>query len=247
MELVEYGFHDLCISKILDQNENITEGFEFGSFNSTENSLWLVTRDAPTPDEFEVLETVPGMQGSYDFSDLGTGERFFQNREVSYQCLFISQEYIDRKTIEHELKRKLMPLGIQNLYDSHMPVHHWQGKCKSVSVDDDAKYGKLTVTVTFSCYPFAISNYPEGDDLWDDAYFPDWTFSEQKYSVNGFKIINVLNPGSKSVQANLKMSGTVRIEGDVVAGQATLKRGLNSFQISGNGTIEFIFYREEMF
>lgn len=251
-----YDFHDLGTHDDDDLERAIDEGFIFGSYSSADNDMFLISRDAPTPNENEITESVPYMQGVYDFSQLNGGERYFDNREITYQVMLFEKDYPTRKYAEQEIKRQLMPLGIQPLYDSHDKGYHWLGKCKSVSVDDDAEKGTLSCSVVFDCYPFAIYNEAEGSDIWDDVYFPHWVFQETKYTVNGSQSISLFNIGSKSAECELIVTGTVIVSGDfgtlnLTAGnykdtQLVLAMGENKLTLAGNGTIEFKFYREEM-
>lgn len=232
------------------------EGFTFGGFDSMGNRMFVTQREAPTPSEREIVETVPYMQGVYDFSQLNGGERYFDNREITYQVMLFEQDYPTRKYAEQEIKRQLMPLGIQPLYDSHDNGYHWLGKCKSVTVEDDEAKGTLSCSIVFDCYPFAIYNEAEGSDIWDDVYFPHWIFQETKYTVNGSQSISLFNIGSKSAECELIVTGTVNVSGsfgtlNLTAGnykdtQLVLAMGENKLALSGDGTIEFKFYREEM-
>lgn len=232
------------------------ESFTFGEYNSMDNRMFVATREAPTPEEREIVESVPYMQGVYDFSQLNGGERYFDNREITYQVMLFEQDYPTRKYAEQEIKRQLMPLGIQPFYDSHDNGYHWLGKCKSVSVDDDEAKGTLSCSIVFDCYPFAIYNEAEGSDIWDDVYFPHWIFQETKYTVNGSQSISLFNIGSKSAECELIVTGTVNVSGsfgtlNLTVGnykdtQLVLAMGENKLTLSGNGTIEFKFYREEM-
>ena len=251
-----YDFHDLGKYSDEELERQITEGFVFGNYDSRENNMFLISRDAPTPSENEITESVPYMQGVYDFSQLNGGERYFDNREITYQVMLFEKDYPTRKYAEQEIKRQLMPLGIQPLYDSHDNGYHWLGKCKSVSVEDDAEKGTLSCSVVFDCYPFAIYNSTEGSDIWDDVYFPHWIFQETKYTVNGSQSISLFNIGSKSAECELIVTGTVNASGsfgtlNLTAGnykdtQLVLTMGENKLTLSGNGTIEFRWHREEM-
>ena len=232
------------------------ESFTFGEYNSMDNRMFMANREAPTPSEREIVESVPYMQGVYDFSQLNGGERYFDNREIAYQVMLFEQDYPTRKYAEQEIKRQLMPLGIQPLYDSHDNGYHWLGKCKSVTVEDDVEKGTLSCTIVFDCYPFAIYNSAEGSDIWDDVYFPHWVFQNTKYTVSGAQSISLFNIGSRSVECEMVVNGDITVIGDfgsveLTSGdyqdtQIVLAMGENHLTLSGNGTIEFKFYREEM-
>ena len=251
----DYDFHDLGKYTDEELERQITEGFIFGDYDSRENNMFLISRDAPTPSEKEITESVPYMQGVYDFSTLNF-DRYFDNREVTYQVMLFENEYENRKHPEQDIKRSLMKLDIQPLYDTHDQGYHWLGKCKSVTVEDDAEKGTLACTVVFDCYPFAIYNEVEGSDIWDDVYFPHWIFQETKYTVNGSQSISLFNIGSRSVECEMVVTGDITVIGDfgsvgLTSGdyqdtQIVLAMGENHLTLSGNGMIEFRFYREEM-
>lgn len=256
---MKYDFHDLLQRTDDELEQQIIEGFKFGEYDSTEHDMFLISRDAPTPDEKEIVESVPYMQGVYDYSRLDTsGDRYFDNREITYQVMLFGAEYADRKSAEQEIKRQIMPLGVQNLIDTHDQDYHWQGKCKSITVDDDAKQSTLACTLVFDCYPFAIRNHSEKADIWDEVYFPHWLFQNLKFTVatGESKEIKVQNIGSRTLNPNVEVVGTVTVSGSF--GQVTFKEGTynntqiilvtgeNNFTLSGNGSITFVYYLEEM-
>ncbi|KRL40737.1 hypothetical protein [Liquorilactobacillus nagelii] len=250
----QYSFADTLVNSKDNQAQPI-ERITFGSFDSAEKGWWLMDRSAPTPSEKEITETIPYSQGILDFSTLGI-DRFFDNRDITYQFKNIGNRYDERKVIENEIKRMLMPLGTQALFDSHEPGLHWLGKCKSVTVTDDANYQSLTATVIFSCYPFAIGNSAEGSDIWDDVFFPNWVFQDTSFTVNGTQSINLINIGSHTAEVKIVVTGTVSITGDfgsmtLTTGtytdtQLTLAVGENKLTLNGSGTINFEFYKEVM-
>lgn len=235
------------------------ESFTFGEYNSMDNRMFVTQREAPTPSEREIVETVPYMQGVYDFSQLN-GQRFYENREITYQVILFEKKYPNRKIAEQEIKRQLMQLGIQNLYDSHDKGYHWSGKCKSVSVDDDEAKGTLSCSIVFDCYPFAISNNLEGSDAWNDVFFPHYFFQKVKYDLGDKQTIYLYNIGSNVVQCGIRVDGGTAVvsgpfsttnehefpEGHYPNATLMLSVGKNEITISGTGTIEFRFYREEM-
>lgn len=251
----QYSFVDTGPTTVGSNEAVITEGLTFGDFNSHSQGWWLIDRQAPSPGEKTITETIPYSQGVLDFSILGD-DRFFNNRDVTYQIKKINEDYADRKIIENMLKNKLMPLGIQVIKDSHDGGLHWLGKCKSVSVSDDAKNRTLTATVVFDCYPFAISDNPEGSDIWDDVFFPDWVFQDTSYTVNGTRSINLMNIGAHTVDVEIIVTGSITVTGafgsmDLTAGTYTdtplaISRGDNALTLKGSGTVEFKFYKEVM-
>lgn len=251
-----YDFRDILPTDSDNSNTvEAIEGFQFGNYVSSEHDLFLIERNAPTPTEKEIVETVPYMQGQYDFSMIGT-DRFFSNRTVTFKVAIFSIEYTERKQVENLMKMSLMPLGIQNLYDTHNIGYHWQGKCKSITVDDDAEKRMLTATIEFDCYPYAISDTAEGSDVWDSVYFPNWIFQNVKYTVNGATKINLYNVGAHTTNMILVVDGNFTLHDDTGAYELTtgtytnsevsLSPGVNTLSLVGIGTIEFKFYQEVM-
>ena len=55
----------------------IKEYITFGDFDSRKSGWYLQKREAPTPDEKEIVESIPYMQGELDFSS-ALGERVFE-------------------------------------------------------------------------------------------------------------------------------------------------------------------------
>ena len=113
-----------------------TEGIIIDSFNSMQENLFLIDRAAPSPDEKEVVESIPFMNGSYDFSMI-FGERFFEDRELTYQFMLFNSPYSDRKVFETKLKRKLLTIGITEIYDTHDKDYFWLGKVTRIDVRDN--------------------------------------------------------------------------------------------------------------
>lgn len=247
-----FDFRDMLSDPSVPFEQIPLEGIVFGDFDSRKEGWFLTARDAPSPDEQEVVENVPFRQGVFDFSTY-QGDRFFKNRQIKYTLMYFGDydAYDDRKDIEQEIKRQLVPQTITELYDTHDIIYHWRGKVKSVEVEDDAKFGTLTATVTFDCYPFAIRDGDEFDDVWDDVYFPHWIFQEKTYTVNGNTTIRLANIGSRMMEVICKVkSGSVTYNGATIsAGQAerfSLRKGSTRLAFSGDGMIEFSGTREEM-
>ena len=250
---MQYWFRGLEPTDFVVGEDKPTEGFLFGDFDSRDSDWWLVSRDAPTPEENVITETVPYMQGVYDFS-MFQGERFFGNRDITYKVFYSGSVYRDRKGFEQDIKRQLMPFGEQTLTDTHEEVYYWRGKCKSVEVEDTA--GGMMATIVFDCYPFAFTSHNEGADYWDDVYFPHWVWQETKYKVSADQSITLYNLGSRPVPTSFEVTGKVTIKGKFGTVELTadnyakteivLAMRANKISLSGSGTILFKFTREEM-
>lgn len=226
----------------------IKEMIEFAGFNTREYNMFLVNRDAPSPEEKEIIEDIPFSQGVFDFSMI-FGERFFKNRDITYEFLLIEHEYRDRAEFETMLKQRLLPHGIQKLYDSHDNSFYWLGKCKSIEVDHDHKFNTLRVTLEFDCYPFMMSINTYFDDIWDNFYFVKDIANFTKYDVKGARELMLINISNNEVPLEVIASSEMKlsINGDdyTIASENNLNRdfslksGENKIFVEGTGLISF--------
>lgn len=158
----------------LDMSIKVKEHVVFGDFNSLERNMYLIDRSAPTPSEKEAIESIPFMQGAFDFSMI-MGERVFTNRSVSYTFHLYEEDYDTRKFSQTAFENELMRKGRVKLTDTYSPGYYFLGKCTSVDTQDDHEYKRLIVSAEFDCYPFKISTLAEGHDIWDEINFElDW-------------------------------------------------------------------------
>lgn len=233
----------------------IKEMIEFAGFNTKDNHLYLINRNAPSPAEKEVIEDIPFMQGVLDFS-MVLGERVFQNREIEYEFLLLDSNYRDRAVFETILKQKLMPFGQQKLYDSHDNGYFWLGKCKSVEVEHDHQFNLLRATIVFDCYPFMFTLSSYFDDVWDSFDFNDGIAGFTKYKVVSNKDIILINTGTTSIEPEIETSSDIKVTLDnqvfvIKKGMSSnlslsLKPGINKIKIDGNATVSFRWSAEVM-
>lgn len=233
----------------------IKEHIRFMDFNSKEEGYYLIDRDAPSPDEKEIIEDIPFMQGVHDFSML-LGERIFKNRKITYEFWLPNRFYDQRKLLEQRVKRQLMMHGISQLFDTHDESFYWLGKCEEVKVDDNEETHTLTVKITFDCYPFMIASESYFTDIWDTFNFNHHVANWTKYVIQGEKEIFLINTGDTSLSPTVITDSDMKI---ILRGQTysfkkgenkdflmKLERGVNYLKIVGTGTIQFRFNAEVM-
>ena len=237
----------------VDMTIEIKEGITFNNFDTRENDMYLIDRSAPTPAEKEIIENVPFAHGVYDFSNI-LGERIFSNRTISYTFHIHEHDYDRRKHEQTVLENKLLGTHITRLEDSYDENYYYLGKCVSVNTTDDHVYNRLIVVIDFDCYPFKISKLPEGHDIWDEFNFELDISQEVQHTVNGTKEITLYNVGTPSAVPSIIASSEMTIKKGAVS--VTVPRGTsksellrlsageNKLKVTGNGTIEFDFYKE---
>ena len=234
----------------------INEYIQFMNFNSKNEKLYLIERNAPTPDEKEILKDIPFKQGVLDFSAL-LGSRVFKNREIEYVFMLFNTPYNQRKILERNIKQKLMVHPRNKLFDTHDGNYYWLGKCKSVEVDNGEQFNQLKVTIAFDCYPYMFSNTNYFDDYWDTFEFDEDVANYTKYVVNGSLDFPLFNAGSVAVKPEItvdsRFSVKVNDEKPIIfeAGSKqdyylSLRPGVNDVHVEGTGTIKFHYQKEVM-
>ena len=234
----------------------INEYIQFMSFNSKNEKLYLIERNAPTPEEKEILKDIPFKQGVLDFSAL-LGGRVFKNREIEYVFMLFNTPYERRKIVERNIKQKLMVHSKNKLFDTHDSNYYWLGKCKSVEVENGEQFNQLKVTITFDCYPYMFSNINYFDDYWDTFEFDEDVANYTKYIVKGSLDFLLFNAGSVAVKPKItvdsRFSVKVNDEEPIIfeAGSKqdyylSLRPGVNDVHVEGTGTIKFHYRKEVM-
>lgn len=234
----------------------IKDYIQFMNFNSKNEKLYLMERDAPTPDEKEILKDLPFRHGVLDFSML-LGDRVFKNRTLTYTFLYLDTKEKQIYQLETRIKQKLMVHGRNKIYDTHDPNYYWLGKCKSVKADRDTSFNRLKVTVEFDCYPYMFSHTNYFDDYWDSFEFDDDVANYSKYIVKESLSFPLYNAGVVSVRPQIivdsHFSVTVNDEKSIIFEPSrtgnyyiSLRPGVNEVRVEGNGTIQFHYQREVM-
>lgn len=256
----QYDFRDLSKRESVESDNQIDHGIRFGGFDSIAAGYYLIKRDAPMPQEKSVTESIAFQQGLYDFSMMA-GERIFDNRDVVFTLELFNHQYdnyspYDRVRLEDKLKKQIVPLGTQALYDSHNWYWYWLGKATDITVDHDEKMNTMIATITFSCYPFMIDSKPESNDIWDDFDFENDIAQELTYQIVGSKSLTLFNVGAAGVTPEVKTTAAMAIVSDsnqikLPVGTSTselirLSPGVNQITVIGTGAISFDWHKEMM-
>lgn len=235
----------------------MNEKIQFNKFNSSELGLVVIAHHSPTPDEKQILESVPFMQGQHDFSML-LGEKVFDNRLVTAQFVKTNQDYIDHRMLLQEIRRNIMLNETGIIYDSYLESCHWIGKCTYVDADNyDSQTRTSVIYIEFDCYPFAIKNEKHYNDAFDVDYFTDGIDQYTAYEINGWRRLFLYNEGANELGTTIYASSPMKLTHangnslEVSMGETTdkffkLERGKNVLDILGNGIIRFSIETEVM-
>ena len=230
---------------------NMIEGFKVKGTHTAEYGMWLVERYAPTPQEKEILESVPFMQGEYDFSSI-LGARVYNNRQLSYKFEIINTDYQNRKNVQTSIENWLMNNNHAELHDDHALEYTYYAKCTSVNVTD--AHGGLSVDIEFTAYPFKRGYLLEGNDIWDSFNFLLDVSQTTEFVVNGTQNITLYNAGANLISPVIIASSEIEIvkgnqtyivqPGETKSVEFALVVGENNMTLKGNGSIEFRFRKE---
>lgn len=210
----------------------------------------LKTRTISLPAEKQITNSVPYMNGNYNFSRI-LGKACYENRELTYVFLFVKNK--DFYEIENK-KRKfltwLYSLDINsNLYDYATPGLYYKVTIKNIEVEDNKGY--CQITVTFEAYPFKIDYKNGNTQLWDTFNF-ETDVLQGYYEVTNSKTIKLVNNSMYVVKVNVICSAAMNITlqdssfGIKYTANTgtnkelfTLSKGENTLIIEGTGTVYF--------
>ncbi|WP_435403944.1 hypothetical protein ACR64M_08225 [Lactiplantibacillus plantarum] len=226
----------------------------FNKFNSDDFGLKQLTRSIGALQEQEITESIPGVQGTVDYSMM-FGQRLFQPQTITYTFQKHIYDAVERARQETLIRNSLSRFGLSRLYDSYIPENYYfLAKCNP-TITNDVQYQKLTVSLAFTCNPpFMFCEIAEGNDVWDTFNF-DYDVSQgTSFTVKNSDVVTLINPGSAAVQPKITVTGkiSVAVNGNTVnltAGTYEntliyLLPGINSLTLTGTGTISFEFYKE---
>lgn len=198
--------------------------------------------------------TVPYMNGSYDFSTLGSnGEQVFTDRKIDFSLEFI--EYNKEKLLQtyNSMIAWLFSDGqLHDLIYSTEPNMKYRAKIIEISPYENlVTSGKIQGA--FLAEPFKYGVDYEGNKVWDTFNFETDVIQEVGFDVvdnTTVNIINVARAVCPTINVNAPMSITYNGKvynlspGTNKIYALKLSTGDNSLTITGTGHIEILFIKE---
>jgi predicted phage tail component-like protein len=218
--------------------------------------LFLENFNISAPSKKKIKESVPFMNGSYDFSTVGSnGETVYEERTIKVRFNLKEKDRNGLYNRYSSVLEWLMGSGQSKIIFTDMPGYYFLGEVESAPDFEEVVRRRGILEVEFVCdpYKYGIGNY--GDLLWNDVdfYAPDY-IQQTSFTVSGAKTVNIGIPGSHTivpkVVCNSNMICTVNgytttfTSNKSLDWQFKLKPGLNNIQISGTGSIDFQFQKE---
>lgn len=214
--------------------------------------LKILSRELNPPSKKKIKETLPFMNGSYDFSLL-CGENVYEERTIKYVFDFRYKDKIDFFNKKIAITDWLLNSCKEPLYDDLIPGYYFIAECDD-SILFDEGYIDCEVTVTFNAYPFKISTLQDGHDIWDDFNFELDMVQDTIFEVNGTKDIILYNNGAIGINPTVICSNNIEVtkgnsvykfkQGESKTWAFKLDKGINTLTLKGTGTIEFKWCKE---
>lgn len=184
--------------------------------------------------------TVPFSNRTYDFSKID-GEFYWEEKSLQYNFEITADSIEELARKISRFKSWVMNVMLEELHDPFIPDYHFMATFADISVDD-AEIEKATISVSFTAYPYMISNNAK-------SYNYDLTAGEEK-------IITISNNSSHRITPtfNANIPFTLKT-GDftysVPSGETTdnyfkLDQGENEISVTAtnDGQLTITFYEE---
>lgn len=232
------------INNIIFNGKNSYKDFE----------LILEKKTIVTPSKKKIKVDVPFMNGSYDFSTIGSnGEIIYNQREISVSFLMKVDNVVDAHARYSFVMQWLEDIKQNRLIFSDIADYYFMAEVEE-GVNFEQISNHLTrLQVKFVADPFKISVNYVGSDIWDTFNFLEDITQFTDYDVAGTKTVKIYNAGRKTsieivASSNFKLTYDSIIY-NVVKGannlqNLKLKNGYNDIIIEGTGNIKFNFRKE---
>lgn len=228
-----------------------------GIFKSNKHSfrdfgLTIKSKEIGVPKKKKIKETIPFMNGSYDFSNLYGGPNY-EERTLSYTFNLQARNKVELNSKKIYIINWLMDNSSKEpLFDDTIPGYYFLAECEDISTKENGNY--IELSVKFTTYPFKISDSYEGNNFWDTFNFENDVLQDRSFIVNGTSTINLYNSSAIEIDPIIVTSNNFELIKDgksyiVQSGESKdyrfkLKKGNNKITIKGTGTIEFRFRKE---
>lgn len=228
----------------------------FNNKNSyTDLNLNIESFNIQSPSKKKIKDSVPFMNGSFDFSTVGSnGEITYTERSIMIRFYLVEENTADLFNKYSQVLDWLLGVGQSKLTFCDMPDCYYLAEVENAPTFDNVIEEAGVMEVEFIAYPFKFGVNLEGSEQpWDTFNFELGYIQESKFDVTSSKTIELYNVGrTVSPTVNCTSNMTVILNGytaNFTTGDNTdwrfkLQPGINSITISGTGSIEFKFRKE---
>ena len=228
------------------------KGFSFDGIHSDDMNVVLENYSISTPEKRKITETVPFMNGSYDFSTALTGEITYNDREIKITIGFLAKDKYELERQYSKVAEWLIDRPRSKLIFDRILDYYFIGEVvSSTTMDKILEYGKMEIT--FTCDPFRYSCVYVGEIEWDTFNFEEDYLETCVFDINGETKCSIHNPG-RSVRPVIVSTAPMSmiydsvkyslVKGDNNLYGFYLKSGQNEMTFKGKGTILIRFRKE---
>lgn len=214
-------------------------GFTFnGKHSYTDYGLGIESKKIGSPAKAKIKETIPFLNGSYDFSTIGSnGEQVFSERPIQVVLSLPTKSKEQLHELHSQILLWLVDTGQHELIFDDIDDYYFMAEVESApALEEMMRFGKLTVE--FVCEPFKIGVL----------------LQDVEFDVSGTKTVSILNPGRvitptiNASAANMSVvfggkTYALNIGDNKVYG-LRMQNGINNMILNGTGHIEVLFRRE---
>lgn len=236
----------------------VLSGLRGCTFNGKHNNdvgVVMHSKSIQPPPKKKIKESVPFMNGSYDFSTIGSnGEQTFSEREITIVFGLPAETKEQLQVLYSTTLEWLEDVGKQQLkFDDIIDYYYMAEVEESSSFEQVMEFGKLTVK--FVVDPFKISVDYVGADIWDTFNFEEDYVQSNEFDIDVSETILLYNP-RRAINPIINCTAPMTISknnksynlsvGDNKIYGFRLNSLSNSILVNGTGKIKFIFRKESI-
>jgi predicted phage tail component-like protein len=230
-------------------------GFTFNGKHNRDMNVVMHSKSIQPPPKKKIKDTVPFMNGSYDFSTWGSnGEQLYSEREITIVLGLPADTKEQLQVLYSKTLEWLEDTGQQQLIFDVIPDYYYLAELEEASSFQEVmEFGLLTIKMI--TYPFKKSINYVGDDIWDTFNFEEDVVQYNQFTISGSSKIVIYNPG-RSVNPIINCTSEMVITigdknfnlqiGDNNFFGLRLANGNNIIDVVGDGKIKFIFRKESI-
>ncbi|MBV4423158.1 distal tail protein Dit [Clostridium tyrobutyricum] len=236
---------------------SVRDGFIFNGKHSYKDfNVWLQEKKIQPPAKVKIKETIPFMNGTYDFSSVGSnGEPVYGERQIQVKLGLRTRNKKELYTVYQLILEWLEDTGRQELLFDNIPGFYFTAEVESApSFEEALMLGNLTIT--FTAQPFKVSTSYMGDDIWDTFNFlTDYTQYTNIFEINedgpgttvimynnGRNITPVINVSVDNMRLSFEGKIYYLTKGDNKLWGMKLKNGENVLHFyNALGTVKILF------
>lgn len=197
--------------------------------------LYIASRNIPFPQNKEIHENIPFMNGSYDFSYV-VGEIAKEDRIISYVVDIAEYSIEEMDLLKRNVANWLSTIVDVDIFDDYIENYHFHGTALVPDWSEENSQGQMNIN--FRVYPYMISNNKK-------SYIE---------TIDSEKIINIENNSSHIIYPKIICTNNLKItydnisysfvQGEYEDTDIRLYPGNNSIILEGNATVTIEFFEE---